>query len=134
VKPANPPPPRQRLRVLVVDDEPDTVTMLLALLRKEGHEARGHASAQAAIQVLRDFDPDVVISDIVMPSMNGWVLAREVRKLMGDKRPVLIAISGRYNRAADKADPDDSGFNHFLTKPADPEVVLSLVASAAPAK
>ena len=121
------------LRVLVVDDEPDTVTMLLAILRERGHEARGHASAQAALTALREFDPDVVISDIVMPSMNGWVLAREVRKLMCEK-PVLIAISGRYNRDADKANPDDSGFNHFLTKPADPEVVLNLVASATPRK
>lgn len=106
--------------------------MLLAILRKQGHEARGHASAQAAITSLRDFDPDVVISDIVMPSVNGWTLAREVRKLMGDKRPVLIAISGRYDRDKDKAGPEDSGFDHFLKKPADPEVVLSLVASATP--
>jgi DNA-binding response OmpR family regulator len=117
------------LRVLVVDDEPDTVAMLLEILRNEGYEARGHGSGQAAITALKEFDPDVVISDIAMPSVNGWTLAREVRKAMGEKRPVLIAITGQYTQSADKVRAHTSGFDFYLTKPADPNVVLNLVAN-----
>ena len=57
------------LRVLVVDDEPDAVITLLAVLRDEGYEAEGFAHPQEALRALRDFDPDVVISDMAMPVM-----------------------------------------------------------------
>lgn len=110
-----------------MDDDADTVTTFLSLLRDEGYDARGHASGQAAIDGLRQFDPDVVISDIAMPNVNGWTLAREVRRLMGPERPLLIAITGQYTKSADKALAHVSGFDFYLTKPADPDVLLALV-------
>lgn len=119
--------PERKLRVLVVDDDADTVTTLLQLMRDEGYEARGHASGQAAIDALKPFDPDVVISDIAMPNVNGWTLAREVRRLMGQQRPLLIAITGQYTKSADKVLAHISGFDFYLTKPADPGVLLALV-------
>jgi DNA-binding response OmpR family regulator len=118
-----------KLRVLVVDDEPDTVKMLLALLRSEGHEARGHASGQAAVHALKEFLPDVIISDIVMPGVSGWAVASEVRKVMGDKRPLLIAITGQYSASAEKVLSHVTAFDFYLTKPADPNVLLALVAN-----
>ena len=121
---------RPRLRVLVVDDEPDTVSTLLAILRAEGYEVRGHGSGQAALNALGEFAPDVVISDIAMPNVNGWKLAREVLERMGDKRPVMIAITGQYLKSADKVLSHDSGFHFYLTKPADPDVLLRLVETA----
>ena len=120
---------KPRLRVLVVDDDPDTVTTLLELLRYEGHDARGHASGQSAMTALQSFMPDVVVSDIAMPSVNGWTLAREVRQRMG-KHPTLIAITGQYTKSTDKVVSQISGFDYYLTKPADPNVLLALVASA----
>jgi DNA-binding response OmpR family regulator len=122
-----------RLRVLVVDDDADTVATLLAVLRGEGYDARGNGSGQAAINALRAFMPDVVISDIGMPHVNGWTLAKEVRKVMG-KHPTLIAITGQYTSSSDKAVAHMSGFDHYLTKPADPEALLALVAGAKSAK
>jgi len=116
-----------RLRVLVVDDEPDSVQTLLALLRSEGYDARGHASGQAAIQALHDFMPDVVISDIAMPDVNGWALARAVRERMG-KHPTLIAITGRFTQTSAQVLAQICGFNHYLTKPADPKLLLDLIA------
>lgn len=115
-----------RLRVLVVDDEPDIVTTLCALLRHEGYEARGHPSAEAAIEVLREFVPDVVISDIAMPHVSGWELARTIREKMG-KSPLLIALTARFKQPSAKMLGQICGFDHYLTKPADPDLLLELI-------
>lgn len=117
------------LRVLVVDDEPDTVKTLLALVRDEGYEARGHASGEAALESLREFTPDVVISDIAMPGVNGWELAREVRQRMG-KQPILIALTGRFTQTSAKVLATICGFNHYVIKSTDPKVLLELIAKS----
>jgi CheY-like chemotaxis protein len=115
------------LRVIVIDDEPDAVLMLLTLLRNEGYNATGFASARAALKELRAFDPDVVISDVSMPFMNGWELAREIRQIMGE-RPVLIGISGQYMRGPDRVLAELAGYNFYLTKPCDPKELMALLA------
>ena len=114
-----------RLKVLVVDDDPDFVATLLAILRGEGYEARGNGSGQSAIDGLKAFDPDVVVTDIVMPSVNGWAVAREVRRILGE-RPLLIAMSGEY-KIGDKVVSPLTGFDYYLSKPADPAVLLKLI-------
>jgi CheY-like chemotaxis protein len=119
-----------RLRVLVVDDEPDTVITLLELLRDEGYDAAGFSHPMEALKGLRDYDPDVVISDIAMPVMSGWDFARKVRQKMGDIRPMLVAISGVYRKSADQMLASMAGYEHFLPKPCDPNAVLSIVAKA----
>ena len=119
----------RHLRVLVVDDDPDTVKTLLELVRNEGYEARGHASGEAALRALKEFMPDVVISDIAMPDVNGWELAREVRKRMG-KEPTLIALTGRFTQESAKVLAQVCGFNHYLLKSSDPKVLLELIAKS----
>jgi CheY-like chemotaxis protein len=118
------------LRVLVVDDEPDTVMTLLTLLSDEGYDAKGAGSAKAALRLLEEFDPDVIISDIAMPAMNGWDLAREVRRSMGEKRPTLIAISGQYTKGADHVLAQIAGYSCLIAKPADPKALLALLEKA----
>ena len=115
------------LRVLVVDDEPDTVITLLAILRDEGYEATGFSHPLEAVRGLREFDPDVVIADISMPIMSGWDFARKVRQKMGDARPMLVAISGVYQKSSDKLLASMTGYEFFLTKPCDPAVILMVV-------
>jgi DNA-binding response OmpR family regulator len=117
--------------VLVVDDDPDTVQSLLEILRAEGYEARGHASAAEALKGIEEFDPDVVISDIAMPLMSGWDIAKRVRATAGMKlRPLLIAITGRYTQSSDRMLSDINGFDYHLTKPCDPRVLIDLVERA----
>jgi len=118
---------RRVARIMVVDDEPDTVMTLLELLRSEGYEARGFGSGGAALDHVTEFDPDVIISDIAMPFINGWDVARVVREKMGERRPVLIAISGQHTKGGDKALAQLKGFNYYLVKPCDPEALLSLL-------
>lgn len=118
----------RKLRVMVVDDDADTVMTLLDLLRDEGYQADGFGSGRAALEAFAHTDPDVVISDIAMPAPNGWDLAKELRRRTDNRpRPFLIAISGQYMKAADRVLAQISGFNYFLTKPYDPQVLLALI-------
>jgi DNA-binding response OmpR family regulator len=107
------------MRIVVVDEDPDTVVAILGTLRDNGYDARGFSSARAALNAMPQLNPDVVIS---MPSTNGCDVAREARRLLGETRPLLIGIKAGYRKTTDMAD-----FNFFLSKPCDPKVVLELV-------
>jgi len=117
------------LRIVVVDDEPDTVMTLLMLLREQGHRAEGFGSGAAALEAIPGLDPDVVICDIAMPSPNGWDVAKRLRATQRRRR-LLIAISGQYTKSADRLLAQLSGFDYFLTKPYDPQVLIALIEKA----
>ena len=121
---------RRALRVLVADDERDTVLTLIELLREEGHEAHGVHDGESVMPAIREFDPDVVLLDISMPDMSGWDVARKIREVCGRERPLLIAISGVYKQAADQILGKLAGFNYYLAKPYDPSVLMTLLREA----
>jgi DNA-binding response OmpR family regulator len=103
----------------------------MTLLREEGYDAHGFGSGQAALEAIAKLDPDVVISDIAMPAPNGWDVAKEVRRVRGDHPPpLMIAISGQYTKGSDRILAQMSGFNYYLTKPADPQVLIALIEKA----
>jgi DNA-binding response OmpR family regulator len=118
-----------RTRVLVVDDDKDTVDSLMALLETEGYNAKGIYSAQTIVSDVRDFDPDVVIMDIAMPGRNGWDAAHDVRHHRPGKRPMLIAVTGQYPKDGDKILGEISGFDYYFIKPFDTKVLLQLMQS-----
>jgi CheY-like chemotaxis protein len=121
---------KRALRVLVADDERDTVLTLLELLREEGHETHGVYDGNDVMPAIREFDPDVVLLDISMPGMIGWDVARKIRQVCGQERPLLIAISGVYKEAADQILGKLAGFNYYLAKPYDPSVLITLLRDA----
>lgn len=123
----SPIPSHARLRVLVVDDNDDTVITLMLLLEDEGHEVRGVHDGKQALVEFAEFEPDVVIVDIGLPKANGWEVARAVRKISGGAGPLMIAISGQYTKSADRVLSEMSGFNYFLSKPFDPNALMALV-------
>lgn len=118
----------RRLRVLVVDDNPDQVKSVLLLLETEGYETRGVYNAQSILSEVLEFDPDVVIMDIKMPERSGWEAASELRQRVTNLRLLLIAVSGVYTRGVDKVLSEMSGFDHVLMKPVDPATLLGLIA------
>ena len=118
------------LRVLIADDNRDTVVTTSTLLRDEGYELTEVYNGRDAMLAIADFDPDVIIADINMPGLSGWQIARAVRRLSGYGRPLLIAISGHYKGNADRILTDISGFNHFLPKPFDMRDLLPLLEPA----
>ena len=118
------------MRVLVVDDDRDTVISLLMLVREEGHEAHGVHSGRHVLGAVIDFDPDVVLLDINLPERSGWEVARAIRDRSGRRRPVLIGISGEYRHGADKILAEVLGFDHYLIKPYPPAELVRLLGAA----
>ena len=97
------------------------------LLRDVGYKTRGVEKASDVMSALEDFNPDAVLLDIAMPEINGWELARMIRARCREKRPLLIALSGVYNKAADRILGRLAGFDHYLSKPYDLFALLELL-------
>jgi len=120
-------PARHPLRILIGDDDRDTVTMLKAILRDEGHEVQTVLRGDEALEVARLMRPDVVILDINMPGLSGYAVARELRDRSGAVSPLLIAISGVWTKSSDSLLGKSVGFDHYLLKPCDPAEVIRLL-------
>ena len=118
---------RRSLRILVADDEKDTVLTLEAIFLHEGHSVFGVYKGPQAIAQAKRHKPDAVILDIDMPGMSGYSVAREIRAVFDPWPPLLIAISGKWVGQTDRMLADLAGFDHFLQKPCDPEVLLRLL-------
>jgi DNA-binding response OmpR family regulator len=116
------------LRVVVADDNPDTVLSLRLLLEEDGHTVRGVESGYQALRAVRDFGADVVLLDIGMPGMSGFAVAHTLRERYGSAKPLLIAITGR-DAGSDRSLARSMGFDHYVAKPYDPDAVLALLAS-----
>jgi DNA-binding response OmpR family regulator len=116
------------LRILIADDDRDSVMLLMTLLDTEGHEARGIHDGQTVMPSVLAFDPDVVILDIHMPGLSGWEACRAIREKCGDARPLLIGVSGEYKKGADHILSEMLGFNHYLLKPYQFSEILRLIA------
>jgi CheY-like chemotaxis protein len=117
----------RRPRVLLADDERDMVLTLSELLRHEGYETRGVFKGADVVPAMEDFDPDFVLIEIAMPDQSGWDIARQIRTKRGPERPTLIAISGIYKQTADQMLGRLGGFDYYLAKPCDPNVLFALL-------
>jgi DNA-binding response OmpR family regulator len=116
------------LRLVIADDEPDTVTSLMAILNDEGHSVFGAHRGGEVISMVRLERPDAVILDIDMPGISGYAIAREIREMFGEKScPLLIAISGKWVGQTDKMLAELAGFHYFLRKPCEPKKLLELL-------
>lgn len=111
---------------LVVDDVADVTEMLSVLLTHAGYDVVTAASARKALEAAHNQLFDVIISDIGMPEMNGYQLAREIRALPGYEAVPMVAVTG-YSMFDDKERSKSAGFNAHMTKPIDPRALLDLI-------
>ena len=119
------------LRILVVDDNEDAANSLGDILRIMGHHAEVAFGAAAALQVAADVDPDLVFLDIGLPEMDGYEVARRLRRsLRRDVR--LVALTG-YGTEEDKRRSREAGFDEHVTKPLLPEAISAITRRAAAA-
>ncbi|WP_286762408.1 MULTISPECIES: hybrid sensor histidine kinase/response regulator [Rhodopirellula] len=109
--------PKQRFRVLVVDDVPAIAKMFTMLVGAMGHEVHSAPSAPEGIELARELGPDIVFSDICMPDMDGYELARQFRGLSELDSSMLIAMTGN-GQPEDIRMAMEAGFDGHVTKPA----------------
>jgi two-component system CheB/CheR fusion protein len=118
-------------RILVVEDNEDAAQVLVMLLDHLGHDARAFATGSAALEAAGSFGPDVALIDIGLPGMDGYDLARELRRIRGLGTTRLIAMTG-YGHAAARERSREAGFHEHLVKPVSAEALETLVGNARP--
>lgn len=113
---AGEPPRGDCIRVLVVDNDVDTVVSTAKLFELNGHTAQTAVNGQEALEHVVPFRPDLILLDVAMPGMNGIEVAQTVRRMRLTKPPVLAAVSG-HTLPYYKRHCAESGFDHYLVKP-----------------
>ena len=116
------------VRVLVADDNRDAADTLCRILALYGYEVRSAYDGAGAIAVCESFQPHAAVLDIGMPGRSGYDVARELRARRGAKLR-LIALTG-WGTEGDVQRARDAGFDHHLTKPADPRVLNEMIRNA----
>jgi signal transduction histidine kinase/ActR/RegA family two-component response regulator len=120
------------LRALVVDDDVEGLGLAEAILTRAGAEVRVCTSASDALAMVREWRPDVVVSDIEMPGEDGYSLIRKVRALSDQEGGATPAIAlSAYGRTEDRVRSLAAGFNMHVPKPVDPGELTSIVAGIA---
>jgi signal transduction histidine kinase/ActR/RegA family two-component response regulator len=115
-----------QITVLAVDDDPDTTDLLRYLLEMDGATVITANSGAEALKLANGRALDVVVSDISMPTMDGFEFVRRLRSLPGQEDVQVIALTG-YGRAEDIAQVRSEGFFAHVTKPLDVDTFLGFV-------
>lgn len=118
--------PTAGLRILVADDDHDTVETMALLLEQHGHEVLVAYDGLAALAAARRERPDLVLLDLAMPKLDGYAVARELR-LIPDFQHVVIACVSGYGSEDDRACARDAGCDTHLLKPVAFEALESLL-------
>jgi signal transduction histidine kinase/DNA-binding response OmpR family regulator len=115
-------------RILVVDDLAASAETLMTLLQMEGFEVKVASEGMAALKIAEDFRPDVVLLDIGLPGMNGFEVAHRLRTQPESRDALLIALTG-YGEAESRTRSAQAGFDFHMVKPADVNLLLSMLAN-----
>ncbi len=117
------------LRVLVVDDDVDSLALVRFILEQCDAQVSATTSTRQAFDVIRLWEPDILISDIAMPDEDGYSLMRKVRNLPGEIAKIpAIALTALVKQEA-LARVLDSGFSTYVAKPFDPDELVKVVAT-----
>jgi PAS domain S-box-containing protein len=119
----------QGLRIVVVDDDVDTLNLLVFILEQYGAQVEAFRSAREALEAITNTKPDFLLSDIAMPEIDGYMLIRQVRALeasQGNMLPAiaLTAFAGEVNHN----NIISAGFQRHLTKPVEPAELAAAIA------
>ena len=119
------------LRILVVDDDADSREVISAILSRCGGEVNCCESAAEAIKVVREWKPDLLVSDVGMPNEDGFALIQKLRKHRSKRIRLMPAVAlTAYATSDDKSRTLSAGFQLHVSKPVEPEVLVKSIASA----
>ena len=110
-------------RILVVDDDVNICDILRMYLEREGYEVKVAYDGEAGVQQFREFDPDLVLLDIMLPKKDGWLVCREIREI-SPKPIIMITAKGEV---FDKVLGLELGADDFIVKPFDTKEVTARV-------
>jgi signal transduction histidine kinase/integral membrane sensor domain MASE1 len=113
-------------RILVVDDNVDAAESLSVLLRMKGHSVATAHDGPEALSQAESFSPEVVLLDLGLPGMNGYDVARDLRRKPGRDKLTVVAITG-YGQEEDRRRSQEAGIDHHLVKPVDPGELHALL-------
>jgi PAS domain S-box-containing protein len=120
------------LRLVVVDDEPDTREMVASTLEAHGAEVVSLADAAEVLRWFASNQADLLVSDIAMPRMDGCAMIRELRRSgLGTSSGIPAVALTAYARPEDRRHALEAGFQDYLTKPVEPEELVARVAALA---
>jgi len=117
-------------RILVVDDDAESLLALGVLLRDWGCDVATAGSGEEALAAVAAAPPDVVLADLTLPVMDGCTLARRLRALSGGDALLLVALSG-HTEPENVERATAAGFDYYVAKPADPDKLRALIADGA---
>jgi len=118
--------PDQPVKLLIVDDNRDGAESMAMLQELIGHQTRLAHTGPDAIEIAREFLPDVILLDIGLPGMDGYEVAKELRGMPSLEHSLLIALTG-YGSEEDRQRSREAGFHAHLAKPADQERLQQLI-------
>ena len=113
-------------RLLVVDDEPNLLIAVAACLRGEGYDVTTARSGREALVRLAETMPDLVVSDIRMPGMDGYTLARHIRSSARTALVPIVFLSAK-DETADRIEGFRTGVDAYLTKPFEPDELVAVI-------
>ena len=116
-------PSSRPLRAVVVDDAADLRELVAELLRMKGHDVKTVEDGPSALALIRAEPPDVALIDIGLPEMDGYEVARTLRRELPAGKLRLIAMTG-YGQASDKAHALEAGFDAHIVKPASADKIM----------
>lgn len=116
-------------QVLIVDDEPDNLEVVAETLEFNGASVKTAPDGKQALEMLKDFPANLVLTDLSMPVMNGWVLRSQIKAEPALAHIPVIALSA-HAIAGDTERALDAGFNGYLTKPVNIHTLVNDIRSA----
>jgi two-component system alkaline phosphatase synthesis response regulator PhoP len=119
---------KPKFKVLVVDDEPDILELLQYNFSKEGYEVKTVDNGRKAIEAVKEFEPNLIILDIMMPYMDGVETCRQIREIPQGKDVYIIFLTARSEEYSEVA-AFDVGADDFINKPIKPRALMSRVAA-----
>ena len=119
---------KQKIKVLVVDDEPDIVEILKYNLQKEGYEVATAEDGIKALKTAVKFQPDVILLDIMMPGQDGVETCLQIRQIPELKNAFVIFLTARMEEYSEVA-AFDVGADDYITKPIKPRALMSRIAA-----
>ncbi len=120
------------LRILVVDDNVDAVSMLSILLKHMGYHVMTAYDGEVALRVAAEFEPHLVLMDIIMPRMNGFTTCQHMRSTDRDRNMRIVALTGRSQKE-DIEQAYHVGFDEFLLKPVGRDQLAMVISDCIPA-